>query len=126
MFETKSDQDTNTNTITSSSRSGSAESSRGSSASEGYVLSIASKNSMAPQEAPILSTTDTAWPSALEMSRKQSQYNLDQHHQHHPLEIQKSFLPIEILGSQIGDSVSSRLPPQEFSKLVSTLETCKH
>lgn len=124
MFETKSDQDTNTNTITSSSRSRSAESSRDSSVSDGYVLSIASKNSMAPQEAPILSTTDTAWPSAPEMSWKQNQYSVDQQQQQ--LEIQKSFLPIEILGSQIGDSVSSRLPPQEFSKLVSTLETCKH
>lgn len=79
---------------------------------------------MAPQEAPILSTTDTAWPSAPEMSWKQNQYSVDQQQQQ--LEIQKSFLPIEILGSQIGDSVSSRLPPQEFSKLVSTLETCKH
>jgi hypothetical protein len=38
----------------------------------------------------------------------------------------KILLPLPFFGSQIGDSVSSTLAPQEFSKLLSTLEACKH
>jgi len=34
-------------------------------------------------------------------------------------------LPRPFFGSQIGDSVSSTVPPKEFSKLLSTIETCK-
>ncbi|KAK5049442.1 hypothetical protein LTR84_004371 [Exophiala bonariae] len=130
-LEAKSDHDPNTKTSTSSTsstRSRSTESSRESSINEVYGLSVASKNSMTPPETLGFPTMDSTWLLTPEITSKPDQFTVD--HRLQQPEIQKAvietsrrFLPIPIFGSQLGDSVSSGLPPQEFSKLVSTLET---
>lgn len=121
---------------TNSTRSNSAEASSASSTEDSLVMSLAAKSKMAPPKGLTLAPAAKCWrsePAPLAHIEKSPRYNRvyikQQEQQQEVLKVmpdkEKILLPLPFFGSQIGDSVSSTLAPQEFSQLLSTMEACK-